>query len=140
MKSLVIIITLILFTACSKKAEHQVVIPMYKSCVQVLPSYLQSLNQKGYSIEHTAIEFSQIQEAHPGLIGSYQLSSKNKEDLELVLNGIKLKCFPKTKVSTDADALGLKVLTSEQSRNESKETEFIRLSNGQLNYYYPNPK
>ena len=140
MKSLVTIITLILLSACSQKAEHEVVIPMYKSCLQVVPNYLLSLNQKGYSIEHTAISFSQTHEAHPGLVGSYTLASNNKENLEVALNGLKLKCFPKTKVSTDADALGLKVLTSEQLKNENKETEFIRVSKGQLNYYYPSPE
>lgn len=113
------------------------VIPMYKSCVNVVPSYIETLNQRGYSLKHSAVSFSQTHEAHPGLVGAYTLASNNQEKLEVALNGLKLKCFPKTKVSTDAGALGLKVITSEQSKNASKETEFIRLTNGRINYYYP---
>tara|TARA_R110001599_G_scaffold279974_1_gene481220 strand:- start:95 stop:517 length:423 start_codon:yes stop_codon:yes gene_type:complete len=137
MKLFLTIIALILLTSCSKSDEIEVVMPLYKSCVNVLPDYFQSLNQRDYAINHKTVTFSQIHEAHPGLVGSLYLSSNNKEKLEVTINGLKQKSFPKTKLSTDADELGLRVLTSEQSKNQSKETEFIRLNNGQFNYYYP---
>jgi len=140
MKLFLTIIALILLTSCSNSGEDEVVMPLYKSCINVLPDYFQWLNQRDYGINHKAVKFSQIHEAHPGLVGSLYLYSSNKEKLEVAINGLKQKCFPKTKLSTDADELGLRVLKSEQSKNQSKETEFIRLNNGQLNYYYPSTK
>lgn len=140
MKLFLTIIALILLTSCSKSDENEVVMPLYKSCVNVLPDYFLSLNQRDYAINHKTVKFSQIHEAHPGLVGSLYLSSGNKDKLEVAINGLKQKCFPKTKLSTDADELGLRVLTSEQSKYQSKETEFIRLNNGQINYYYPSTK
>jgi len=132
----------VFLSSCSSHdKQERIIFPLYKKCVDFLPSYISDLNSRGYGIEAEYIQFDKQYEAHPGIVGTLILSPKPQytSNFKIAVNGIELQCFPKHSSAVEADELGLRVLKMEMQagRKANKEIEFLRLKDGKFIYYYP---
>lgn len=143
-KYLPVIFTLLLLGSCdsSNNSKIEKIVPLYQSCLQYFDEY-KKIAKDRYEVELAIKRFSVKHgyNAHPSLIGIVEVSTANNlESLEVIENGLELLCFPKHSVTTDADALGLRIVkeTLSQHFEQGKTENYIVMSKEKISVHFNN--